>query len=92
MQFSLRYNEEIWELTDHEIEVTILAIHWEITAKFHMIPIDYSGFRSFVYSKFRLLMHERWKRVCKVVHLTVCNGFEFWDYFCKQHIVLNHVF
>ena len=44
MQFSLRYNEEIWELTDHEIEVMILAIHWEITAKFHMVPIDYNGF------------------------------------------------
>ena len=58
MQFSLRYDEEIWELTDHEKEVTILAIHWEITAKFHMVPIDYNDFRSFVYSKFRLLMRE----------------------------------
>ena len=25
-------------------------------------------------------------------HLHHCNGFEFRDYFCKQHIVLNHVF
>ena len=30
MQFSLRYDEEIWKLTDHEKEVTIWAIHWEI--------------------------------------------------------------
>ena len=58
MQFSLRYDEEIWELTDHEKEVMILMIHWEITAKFRMVPIDHNGFRSFVYSKFRLLTRE----------------------------------
>ena len=46
MQFSLRYDEDIWELIDHGKEVTILAIHWEITAKFHTIPIDYNAFRS----------------------------------------------
>ena len=26
------------------------------------------------------------------MHSFLCNGFEFRDYFCKQHIVLNHVF
>ena len=46
MQFSLRYDGDIWELTDHEKEVTILAIHWEIKAKFHTVPIDFNGFRS----------------------------------------------
>ena len=46
MQFSLRYDEEIWELTHHEKEVTVLAIHWEITAKFLMVPIDYNAFWS----------------------------------------------
>ena len=46
MQFSLRCNEEIWELTDHEKEVMILAICWEITAKFYMVPIDHNGFWS----------------------------------------------
>ena len=40
MQFSLRYDEGIWELTHHEKEVMVLAIHWEITVKFHTIPID----------------------------------------------------
>ena len=55
MQFSLRYDEEIWELTHHENKETILAIHWEITVKFHTIPIDYNAFRSFIYSKSRLL-------------------------------------
>ena len=44
MQFSLRCNEEIWELTDHEKEVMILAIYWEIMAKFYMVPIDHNGF------------------------------------------------
>ena len=67
MQFSLRYDEEIWELSDHEKEVTILAIHWEITAKFHMVPIDYNGFWSFVYSKnlrcWWRHANERWKRL-----------------------------
>ena len=58
MQFSLRYDEEMWELTDHEKEVMILAIYWEITPEFHMVPIDYNGFRSFVYSKSRLLTRE----------------------------------
>ena len=46
MQFSLRYGEEIWELTDHEKEVMVLVIHWEITAKFRMVPIDSNGFWS----------------------------------------------
>ena len=46
MQFSLRYDEDIWELADHEKEVTILAIHGEIKAKFHMVPIDFNGFWS----------------------------------------------
>ena len=58
MQFSLRYDEEIWELTHHEKEVTVLVIHWEITAKFLMVPIDSNGFRSFVYSKNRLLARD----------------------------------
>ena len=26
------------------------------------------------------------------MHSFLCNGFEFREYFCKQHIVLNHVF
>ena len=51
MQFSLRCDEGIWEPTDHEKEVTILAIHQEIKAKFYTVPIDYNGFRSFVYSQ-----------------------------------------
>ena len=46
MQFSLRCDEGIWELTDHEKEVIILAIYWEITAKFYMVPIDHNGFCS----------------------------------------------
>ena len=46
MQFSLRCDEEIWELTDHGKEVTILAIYWEITAKFYMVPIGHNGFWS----------------------------------------------
>ena len=46
MQFSLRCNEEIWELTDHEKEVMILVICWEITAKFYMVPIDHNSFWS----------------------------------------------
>ena len=46
MQFSLRCDEGIWELTDHEKEVTSLSIYWEIMAKFHMVPIDYNGFWS----------------------------------------------
>ena len=46
MQFSPRYDEEIWELTDYEKEVMILVIHWEITGKFHMVPVDYNGFRA----------------------------------------------
>ena len=46
MQFSLRYDEEISGLTDHEKEVTILAIHQEIKAKFYMVPIDFNGFWS----------------------------------------------
>ena len=46
MQFSLRCNGEIWELTDHEKEVTILVICWEIIAKFYMVPIDHNGFWS----------------------------------------------
>ena len=41
MQFSLRCDEEMWELTDHEKEVTILAIYWEIMAKFYMVPIGH---------------------------------------------------
>ena len=43
MQFSIRCDEEIWELTDYEKEVTILAIYWEITAKFYMVPIGHSA-------------------------------------------------
>ena len=43
MQFSLRCDEEIWELTDHEKEVTILAIYWEITSKFYMVPIGHNA-------------------------------------------------
>ena len=43
MQFSLRCDEEIWELTDHEKEVMILAIYWEITAKFYMVPIGHNA-------------------------------------------------
>ena len=46
MQFSLRYDEEISGLTDHEKEVTILAIHQEIKAKFYTVPIDFNGFWS----------------------------------------------
>ena len=46
MQFSLRYAEEISGLTDHEKEVTILAIHQEIKAKFYMVLIDFNGFWS----------------------------------------------
>ena len=46
MQFSLRCDEEIWELTDYEKEVMILTICWEITAKFYMVPIDHNGFWS----------------------------------------------
>ena len=75
MQFSLRYNEEIWELTDHEKEVTILAIHWEITAKFHMVPIDYNGFWSFVYSKnprcWWRHANERWKRLFSEINTSL---------------------
>ena len=58
MQFSLRCDEGIWELTDHEKEVTILAIHREIKAKFYTVPIDYNGFRSFIYSNSRNLTRE----------------------------------
>ena len=43
MQFSLRCDEEIWELTDHEKEVTILAIYWEITAEFYMVPTGHNA-------------------------------------------------
>ena len=46
MQFSLRCDEGIWELTDHEKEVTILVIHREIKAKFYTVPIDFNGFWS----------------------------------------------
>ena len=46
MQFSLRYDEDILELTDHEKEVMILVIHREIKAKFYTVPIDFNGFRS----------------------------------------------
>ena len=46
MQFSLRYDEEISGLTDHEKEVMILVIHQEIKAKFYMVPIDFNGFWS----------------------------------------------
>ena len=37
MQFLLRCDEEMWELTDHKKEVTVLVIYWEITAKFYMV-------------------------------------------------------
>ena len=36
----------------------ILAIHREIKAKFYTVPIDYNGFRSFVYSNSRNLTRE----------------------------------
>ena len=29
---------------------------------------------------------------CSGVCAWLCNGFEFRDYFCKQHIMLHHVF
>ena len=61
MQFSLRCNEEIWELTDHEKEVMILAICWEITAKFYMVSIDHNGFWSSFTPKTAMLLmsHEQ---------------------------------
>ena len=63
MQFSLRYDEVRWELTDHEKEVTILAIHWERTAKFHMVPIDYNGFGA-SFTPNPDCSRETWKRLC----------------------------
>ena len=62
MQFSLRYDEDIWELTDHEKEVTILAIHREIKAKFHTVPIDFNGFRS-SFTPNPDCSRETWKRL-----------------------------
>ena len=56
MQFSLRCNEEIWELTDHEKEVTILAICWEIMAKFYMVPIYHNGFGAHLLQKTAMLL------------------------------------
>ena len=58
MQFSLRYDEEIWELTHNENESNGFSDTWEITAKFLMVPIDYNAFWSFVYSKSRLLARD----------------------------------
>ena len=58
MQFSLRYDEDILELTDHEKEVTILVIHQEIKAKFYTVPIDFNGFSELVYSKSPLFVRD----------------------------------
>ena len=43
MQFSLRCNGEIWELTYYQKEITIFAIHWEINGKIWRSPIDGNG-------------------------------------------------
>ena len=74
---------QIWwrdmKTTDHEKEVTVLVIHWEITAKFHIVSIDNNGFWSFVYSKnprcWWRHANERWKRLYKTVQgLTLMLG------------------
>ena len=39
MQFSLRYDKEIWELTDHEKEVMILAKHWKYKKNSKWFPL-----------------------------------------------------
>ena len=87
MQFSLRYDEEIWELTDHEKEVMILMIHREITAKFRMVPIDHNGVWSFVYFKFRLLTREVKASIlaqpCYPVTRQHTRGCQFWRRHCN---------
>ena len=92
MQFSLRCNEEIWELTDHEKEVMILAICWEITAKFYMVSIDHNGFWSLFTPKNCHVTDVTWTRGESIYSfnnpqnyiVSSCRGFNFLPHYLSR--------
>ena len=92
MQFSLRCNEEIRELTDHEKEVMILAIYWEITAKFYMVSIDHNGFWSSFTPKNCHVADVTWTRGESIYSfnnpqkyiVSSCHGFNFLPHYLSR--------